>query len=142
MPTLTTVAVERAVAQSILTQHHLHATVKCPSKVPQTAGLVFTCAASLDVGTYPVSVTETNGSGHVRYQNQAPLVILDIAGVERAIEQSILSQRHLHAAVTCPAEVIQQAGVVFACTAMVNGQRYQFGVAELDGNGHVRYLGR
>ncbi len=46
------------------------------------------------------------------------------------------------AAVTCPAEVIQQAGVVFACTAMVNGQRYQFGVTELDGNGHVRYRGR
>jgi hypothetical protein len=70
VPTLTTVAVERAVAQSILTQHHLHATVNCPSKVPQEAGLVFTCAASLDVGTYPVSVTETNGGGHVRYQNQ------------------------------------------------------------------------
>jgi hypothetical protein len=141
-PTLNTIPVERAVAASILAQHHLYVTVGCPSKVPRKAGFVFTCTASLNVGTYPVLVTQTNGSGHVSYQNQAPLVILNIARVERAIRRSILSQRHLHSTVTCPPEVIQKAGIAFTCTATANGRRYPFAVTEVDGNGHVRYIGR
>jgi hypothetical protein len=141
-PTLNTVTVERAVAASILAQRHLSATVSCPSKVPRKAGVVFTCTATLNVGTYPVSVTETNNSGHVEYQNQAPLVTLNIAGVEQAIKQSISSQRHLNSTVTCPAEVIQKKGIVFTCTAVVNGRSYPFEVAEVDEHGHVRYIGR
>jgi hypothetical protein len=141
-PTLNTVTVEHAVAASILTQRHLSTTVRCPAHVPRRAGLVFTCTASLDVGTYPVSVTETNGSGHVRYQNQTPLVTLSITGVEQAIKQSIGSQRHLAATVTCPAEVIQKAGVVFTCTAVISGRSYPFEVTESDDKGHVRYIGR
>ncbi len=133
---------ERAVAASILTQHHLSATVSCPSKVPRRAGVVFTCTANLNVGTYPVSVTETNSSGHVEYQNQASLVTLNIAGVEQAIKQSISSQRHLNSTVTCPAEVIQKAGIVFTCTAVVNGRSSPFEVTEVDDKGHVRYVGR
>jgi hypothetical protein len=142
MPTLNTVVVERATEASILTERHLHATVRCPSKVPQRAGFVFTCKANLDVGTYPVLVTETNGSGHVRYQNQAPLVILNIARVEHAITQSILSQRHLSSTVTCPGEVLQQAGIAFTCIATANGRGSPFAVTEVDNNGHVRYIGR
>jgi hypothetical protein len=141
-PTLNTVTVERAVAASILAQHHLYATVSCPSKVPQKAGYAFICTASLNVGTYPVSVTEINSRGHVEYQNQAPLSTLDIAKVEQAIKQSISSQRHLNSTVTCPVEVIQKKGIVFTCTAVVNGQSYPFEVTEVDDNGHVRYVGR
>jgi hypothetical protein len=140
--TLNTAAVERAAQASILTEHNLHTTVRCPAKVPQKAGFVFTCTASLDVGTYPVVVIETSGSGHVRYQNRAPLVTLNIPHVELGISQSILSQRHLRSTVTCPAEVIQQAGIAFTCTATVKGRRYPFAVTEVDGNGHVRYVGR
>ncbi len=141
-PTLNTVTVERAVAASILTQHHLYATVKCPSKVPRKARFAFICTASLNVGTYPVSVTETNSKGHVEYQNQAPLATLDIAKVEQAIKQSISSQRHLNSTVTCPVEIIQKKGIVFTCTAVVNGQSYPFEVTEIDNEGHVRYIGR
>jgi hypothetical protein len=140
-PTLDTIAVKRAITASILAEHHLYATVSCPSQVPRREGFVFTCTAGLDVGTYPVRVTETNDRGHVRYENQAPLVGLDIAGVERAIRQSIRSQRGLESTVTCPAEVIQKAGIVFMCTATVDGQRYPFSVTEVDGEGHVRYVG-
>jgi hypothetical protein len=140
-PTLNTVAVEHAVAESILTQHHLHAHVACPSNVQQKAGLVFTCAAKLDVGTYSVLVTETDGAGKVRYQNAAPLIILNIAKVERSIERSIHRQRALHATVTCPPEVIQKAGIVFTCIATVNGRRYPFTATEVDSEGHVRYIG-
>lgn len=141
-PALKTVTVERAIAASILTQHRLYATVRCPPKVPKKAGTAFTCTASLNVGTYPVTVTETNDSGHVSYQDQAPLVALDIAKVQQAIGQSIGSQRHLGATVTCPAEVIQKAGIVFTCTATVNGKPYPFEVTETDNDGHVRYVGR
>ena len=88
-PTLSVVPVERAIAASILAQHHLHATVHCPTNAPLKAGFVFACTAKLDVGAYPVLVTETNARGHVRYLNQAPLAVLDIARVERAIGQSI-----------------------------------------------------
>ena len=141
-PTLNTITVERAVAASILTQHHLYATVRCPSKVPRKAGFAFICTASLNVGTYPVSVTEINSRGHVEYQNQEPLATLDIAKVEQAIKQSIGSQRRLNSTVTCPAEVIQKKGIVFTCTAMVNGKSYPFEVTEVDNEGHVRYVGR
>ena len=42
---------------------------------------------------------------------------LDTARVEVSIEQSILSERHIHAKVTCPAVVPQEQGRKFACIA-------------------------
>ncbi len=141
-PTLSVGPVERAIAASILAQHHLRTTVRCPTDAPRRAGFAFTCKAELDVGAYPVLVTETNARGHVRYLNQAPLAVLDIASVEQAIGQSIRAQRGLRSTVSCPAEVIQKAGVAFMCTATVAGRGYPFAVTEVDNHGHVRYVGR
>jgi Domain of unknown function (DUF4333) len=141
-PRLNPAVVERAIAGSILAERRITSTVHCPANVPRKAGTVFTCTAYFDVGSYPIAVTETNASGHVRYGNTAPLVILNIRKVESAITSSILSQRHLKAAVSCPAEVLQQAGTNFTCTASINGSRYPFAVTETDDNGHVRYIGR
>ena len=140
---LNSVTVERAIAKSILRQHGVYATVACPSHVPQKTGHVFACDARLDVGTYPVAVTEIDGSGKVRYQDEQPLVVLNIAKVQRAIEASVLSQRHLHATVSCPADVLQRAGLAFRCTATIDGgaRRYPFMVSEVDNAGHVRYVG-
>jgi hypothetical protein len=141
--TLDSAKVERAIATSILEQRDITAIVTCPSKVPQTAGHVFTCTARLDVGVYPVTVTETDGDGHVRFQDRRPLATLNVVKVQRAIEASIFSQRGLHATASCPREVLQQAGVVFRCTAVVAGRarRYPFEVTEVDNAGQVRYLG-
>jgi hypothetical protein len=139
-PRLNTVTVERAIATSIATQRHLHATVRCPPQVQRKAGVTFTCTANLNVGTYPVLVTETNGGGHVRYQNQAPLVVLNMTEVEQGITRSVRSQRGLSSTVTCPAEVLQRAGIAFTCTVTVNGHDYPFAVTEVDGKGHVRYV--
>jgi hypothetical protein len=135
--------VERAIANSILDEHGLYATVACPSKVVQQAGHAFTCTARLDVGTYPVTATETGGSGQVRFQDRAPLVALNIAKVRRAIRASVFSQRRKHATVSCPAEVLQRAGLVFTCTAAIEGspRRYPFTVSEVGNAGHVRYRG-
>jgi hypothetical protein len=141
-PALRIASVQRAIAASIVAQHHLFATVSCPSDVPQKSGVAFTCTAALNVGTYPVPVTETNGSGRVRYENAAPLAILHIAAVEQAIWQSIRTQRHLDSAVKCPDEVIQKAGITFTCAAIINRRSYPFSVTEVNGAGHVRYVGR
>jgi Domain of unknown function (DUF4333) len=135
--------VERAIATSVLREHDLYTTVACPPKIPQLAGHTFTCNARLNVGAYPVIVTEIDGSGHVRYENARPLVVLDTAKVEHAIEASILDQRRVRAMVSCPSEVLQQAGVRFRCTARIDGgaRGYPFVVSETDNAGHLRYVG-
>lgn len=140
--TLGTAAIERAIAQSILAQHDLRTHVECPREVRREAGVIFKCTARLDVGAYPILVTETNDRGHVSYENSSRLVVLDIAKIQRAIGASILRQRHLRSAVSCPAHVLQQAGIRFLCTATVDGRAYPFDVTEIDADGHVRYVGR
>lgn len=140
-PKLDTAPVERAIAATILAQRQIHSTVTCPEEVPRKRGTAFTCLAHLAVGAYPVHVAETNSSGHVRYGSSAPLVILNIERVQRAIERSILQQRGLRATVSCPSEVLQRAGITFTCEAAVGGRRHPFSVAELDNGGHVRYVG-
>ncbi len=141
--TLNTAKIGRAIAESILRQHGIHVMVACPSKLARRAGEVFTCRARLDVGSYPVTVTEIGDNGHVRYGNTRPLTILNIAKVEHAIATSVRDERRLRAAVSCPAEVLQQKGLVFRCSAVIQGgmRRYPFVVREIDEAGHVRYLG-
>jgi len=137
--TLNSLTVQHAIVTSIISQHGIAATVSCPQGVPQQAGVAFTCAAKLDAGTYYVKVAETNNAGQVRYENQAPLVVLDIEAVEKSIEQAMLDQ-HLRAVVTCPSTVLQQEGVTFSCAATASGRIYRFDVVERDNSGHVRYM--
>jgi hypothetical protein len=141
---LSSVRIGYAVESAIAQQRGLQTTVACPSKIPQRAGYVFTCSARLDAGAYPVMVTETDAHGHVRYENPGPLSTLNVAKVQQAIWLSILRQRRLRSTVTCPAEVLQQAGVTFTCNAVISGKgyRYPFAVREVDSKGHVQYLGR
>jgi hypothetical protein len=139
---LNTVAVERAIAKSILTESHIYSLVSCPAGIPQQKGRAFTCEAKLTVGAYPMYVTEIDGSGHVRYGDKAALVALDTARVERAIQSSMLAERGLHTRVACPAGVLQQKDLVFTCTARDGAKSYPFSVTEMDGSGHVRYVGR
>jgi hypothetical protein len=135
--------IERAIARSILTEHHLDATVSCPAKIRQLRGDVFTCTALFEVGTYPVTVTETGNGGEVRYRDERPLVALNIAKVQGAIEASVARERHVRAKVSCPGEVLQQVGLHFRCIAVFAGgaRRAEFDVQELDSTGHVRYVG-
>lgn len=133
--------VERGIARSILAQRDLQSIVSCPKSVPIRTGRAFTCMAGLQVGWYPLYVTETDDDGHVRWSDPQALVTLDSDRVRRAIAGSITAQRGLHALVSCPVEVLQQAGVVFTCRAMVGDRTYPFTVTEVDGRGHVRYIG-
>jgi hypothetical protein len=68
--------------------------------------------------------------------------ILNTEKVERAIEQSSLAQRGRHAQVSCPSGVHQTKGLVFSCTAVVERGSTRFVVTEVDGSGHVHYVGR
>lgn len=139
-PTLNTGVIQRAIAGSILAQHHLQTTVVCPSHISRKAGVRFVCSADLNVGSYPVAVTVTNNQGHVVYQNGQSLVAVDIAKVEQAISSSLHQQKGIAATVTCPAEVLQQEGLTFTCSAALPGGKRVFTVTQVDGSGHVRYV--
>ena len=137
--TLDVTGVEHAIAASILAQRHLVVGVVCPSKVPRKPGAHFDCAAILQVGTYPVAVSETSNAGHVIYANPTPLIALNTAKVQQAIASSIRAQRHASATVQCPSQVLQQAELVFTCAATFNGATRQFVVTQVDGAGSVLY---
>jgi hypothetical protein len=138
-PVLDTSTVERSIAESIRVQHDLRATVACPTGVARRAGASFTCDASLDVGSYPVLVTQSNDRGAVVYSNSSPLVALNIAKVEQAIARAVRERTHTAASVSCPTEVLQQAGLAFTCSARVKGRTRVFAVTQADG-GRVRFI--
>ncbi len=57
-----------------------------------------------------------------------------------AIEESILAQRHIHATVVCPTEVVREKGVTFQCIATSpNGAKTVFHVVEANSRGYVEY---
>jgi hypothetical protein len=74
---------------------------------------------------------------------------LNVARVQRSIEANILSQRHLHATVTCPAVVPQELGKVFECIATTHSTtkpsvegRTPFVVTIKNKSGYVTYVGK
>jgi hypothetical protein len=68
--------------------------------------------------------------------------ILNTEKVERAIEQSGLTQRNKRVNVTCPSGVHQQKGLTFACVAVFKGGTTPFVVTQLDALGNVHYVAR
>ena len=138
-PTLGTASLQRAAASSILRQRGIRTRVSCPGKVPRRAGLRFWCTARLEVGSYPLLMTETNDAGKVRYEDSAPLQVLQIRRVAKAIASRFAQAGLAGARVSCPEVVIQRAGVRFTCSARADGRRLRFAVRELDGAGRVRF---
>jgi hypothetical protein len=66
--------------------------------------------------------------------------VLSTAQTKAAIENSILTQRHIHATVTCPTEVVKEKGVTFQCIATTsNGVKTTFHVIEVNKYGRVEY---
>jgi hypothetical protein len=66
--TLNTKKIERAIAQSSFAQRGQRARVSCPSAVPQTEGLKFSCRAVVGSVSTRFVVVEQDGSGHVHYE--------------------------------------------------------------------------
>jgi hypothetical protein len=74
---------------------------------------------------------------------------LNIAHVERSIEQSILTQRHLKATVVCPTAVPQETGKTFECVATTRAVKKPYGpvktpfvVTVQNSKGYVTYVGK
>jgi hypothetical protein len=70
---------------------------------------------------------------------------LNTPRVALAIEQSILSERHIHASVVCPANIPQEKGFTFTCVATTYTSKGHhpvhttFTVSQTDSAGHVYY---
>ena len=64
---------------------------------------------------------------------------LNTPHVERAIEQSILNERHVHAKVICPRVVPQEKGHNFTCIAKVGKNTTPFAVVQQNNGGYVTY---
>jgi hypothetical protein len=132
----------RAIEQSVLQQHDQVVKAECPPEVPKEKGHTFTCTVHLDVGSYPVTVTEVDDDGSVKYGNPQPAVLLDVKNVERAIAEEIHKQRDLDSQVTCPKVVLQKAGLTFECKAAVEGgTETRFRVEQTDDAGNVSFTG-
>jgi hypothetical protein len=90
------------------------------------------------------SSTSTSSTGAT-----AAKVHLNTARVARSIEQSILTERHLHSTVVCPAVVVQEAGNTFECTATTRKATRPFTVSKTpflvtvrSNKGYVTYEGK
>jgi major membrane immunogen (membrane-anchored lipoprotein) len=68
--TLNSGRIERAIAQSSLTQRGLRAEVTCPGEVRVENGSVFSCTAVVGHTTTRFAVTQIDGAGHVKYEGQ------------------------------------------------------------------------
>jgi hypothetical protein len=66
--------------------------------------------------------------------------MLDTASVARAIEHSILVQRHLHAHVSCPARIEKKKGLDFVCIARGKFPTTKFAVLQKNDRGGVTYI--
>ena len=64
---LNTEKVERAIEKSSLVQRGKRPRVSCPSGVHQKKGLQFACTALVGRASTRFVVTQTNGTGNVRY---------------------------------------------------------------------------
>jgi hypothetical protein len=133
--------VQVSIAASILKERGVKTSVSCPANVPLQAGYKFVCQASVDVGSYPVNVDELNTKGGVSYSNTAPLRLLDSHTIEVAIAHAIFVKKHLTAKVACPGSILQEKGLVFACTATTKDGASPFRVTEVDSSGHITFAG-
>jgi hypothetical protein len=67
---------------------------------------------------------------------------LNTLQIERAIERSILRERHVHAKVLCPRVVPQRKGHDFTCIATIGKTRMPFAVVQQNNGGYVTYRAR
>jgi hypothetical protein len=97
-----------------------------------SAAVVAALATVATLGACGSSTTSSSSSTAARTNLNTP-------HVERAIEQSILSERHVHAKVICPRVVPQQKGHDFTCIATVGKTPTPFAVVQQNNGGYVTY---
>jgi Domain of unknown function (DUF4333) len=100
-----------------------------------TAVIVALAAAALISACGSASPSATTA------EKPIPKAILNTKRIAGSIEQSILSERHIHAKVSCPAVVPQEKGRTFACIATVGKTKTPFTVEQQNDRGYVTYKG-
>lgn len=103
------------------------------------AGAVVACAALISACGSTAGSASTSQARHTN---------LDVARVERSIQQSIMSQRHLESKVVCPAKVAQRPGkfpciaTTFAAKRPHKETKTPFVVTIHNAAGYVTYVGK
>ena len=85
------------------------------------------------------------GSSGSSSSSTAAKTNLNIARVQRSIEQSIHAQRHLTSTVVCPTAVAQEKGKTFECVATIHAKKVTktpFVVTVQNEKGYVTYVGK
>jgi hypothetical protein len=109
-----------------------------------TAGRTRTWIAVAGAALTGVVLAACGGSSGLTSKS-ATTADLNTARVALAIEQSILSERHIHAAVVCPPKIAQKKGLTFTCVATTytakghHAVHTSFTVSQTDSAGHVFY---
>ncbi|MGA8363796.1 MAG: hypothetical protein WB709_04680 [Solirubrobacteraceae bacterium] len=85
------------------------------------------------------AIISSCGSSSSSSSSTAAKTNLNTPHVERAIERSILSERHVHATVICPKVVPQEKGHNFTCIARVGKKTTPFTVVQQNNSGYVTY---
>jgi hypothetical protein len=86
-----------------------------------------------------VVVATTAGCGSSGSGGDVSKKYLNNEKLERAIEQSVLAQRHREVAVSCPPFVRIKKGATFNCTAATRRGTVRFLVRIKDDRGNVHY---
>jgi hypothetical protein len=97
--------------------------------------LLATLAAAVLLSACGSSSSSSSSKG----SSNTPKTLLSTKHIAAAIEQSIFSKRHLHAKVSCPRVVPQQAGRNFNCIAKIGKSTTPFVVIQKNDSGYVTY---
>ena len=68
-----------------------------------------------------------------------PAKTVAVGPLARAIAQSVLTQQHVAARVSCPAGVQERAGDTFSCYALLQVGRYKIPVTQVNSRGGLRW---
>jgi hypothetical protein len=116
------------------------------SPTPRTARVVRTRRGAIVAVTALACVTLISACGSS--SSTKATTNMDTSRVALSIEQSILTKRHVHATVSCPAQVPQEQGRTFVCIATVRStkkpstvSRTPFTVTQQNNKGYVTYVG-
>ena len=120
---------------------HIKPTTTIPSSVPARRGAIV--AAAL------VCAALISACGSSSTTSSTATTNLNTHQVALSIEQSILTKRHLHSTVTCPAVVPQEQGKTFVCVAETHSAKTPsvvtktpFTVTVQNNRGYVTYVGQ
>lgn len=102
-------------------------------------GRAFRGATAVAAALATAAIISSCGSSSSSSSSTSAKTNLNTPHVERAIERSILSERHVHARVVCPKVVPQEKGRNFTCIATVGKTTTPFAVVQQNNGGYVTY---